>query len=296
LRDGRRPTRSKLTTKELKRLDYCIAEMLKAWDDRFDPADPKFLERYLRGEICIHAHFGGSDESGAEKFCATFYGPQTASAPILRNDLDFALLEYVAAETDRVVDDGIAADDQEKLVLIDVVQVMKDGERMFVRNGAVVRLRPLDDCLRAAGDSLYCSLLDGLFIFRDSSADGEMNPERGRMMPPQNESPRQMVQAGPKVGNNLASPNGEIERRVRWTRNAIDILRKVTVYLFRWGVRIESKELLNKRIEPLDIVVGPLDLRPTPFEWRGDASARLIHDGHSERRSELKRGRNEAAI
>jgi hypothetical protein len=80
LATGRRS--SKLTAEQLNRLDHCISEARKAWDDRFIVSDPKFLERYMRGEICIHAHFDGSGESGAQKFCATFYGPDHALAPV----------------------------------------------------------------------------------------------------------------------------------------------------------------------------------------------------------------------
>jgi hypothetical protein len=258
---------SELTVEQLDRLDHCIAEFNKTWDDGFVSSGSKFIERYLRNELCVHAHFDGPGKSDTEKFCATFYGPDHTTTPILWKDVDFIILDYLATKGNRPADASVARNDQQKFVFVDIVKVMKNGQRVISGTRAMVRLQPLNDCLRASGNSLYCSALNGLCVFRDVLADGEYDLESGRLVPLKHECPDQMVKARAQVADDLANAYTKVERGQGWAVHAIDVFGSVVVHLLPKVATVHVKKGCDKLIKPIDIMIGPLNLRPTPVKW-----------------------------
>ena len=50
--------RSEFSPEEFDRFNRLLSEMAQAWDDRFQLSNPKFLQRYVRGDIWeVHIHF-----------------------------------------------------------------------------------------------------------------------------------------------------------------------------------------------------------------------------------------------
>jgi hypothetical protein len=99
LRTGRRS--SKLSIEQLDRLDHCISEFNKAWDDRFDFSRPELLKRYLRGELCLYVHLRQFSGVGhPEDFCAGFGGPDSMPGPWPGRDLDKSCIGYLSWETE----------------------------------------------------------------------------------------------------------------------------------------------------------------------------------------------------
>ena len=66
---------SEFTLEELDRLNNTVMQQEQAWDNRFEFSAPKFLERYLRGEICLCFQLRGRLDIYREDFCAFLCHP-----------------------------------------------------------------------------------------------------------------------------------------------------------------------------------------------------------------------------
>jgi hypothetical protein len=259
---------SELTVEQLQRLDHCIAEGRKAWNERFDLSDPKFLERYLLGYSCIHAHFVyRAAELDAKNFCATFFSPDFSIAPAFGEQLEFVSLEIMPNDVHGVRNIGKTEDHQEQFMFINVVKSMKDGKRVVDGNRSMVRLQPLDDCLGASGNALYYSPANGIFIFLPRGADGKLNPESGRLMPFQDESPNQMIKPRSQMIDNFSAANCEFRRGIGWTKDTKNMLRSIIITVHPEIVAMTVNKSGDDLIEAIDVMVGPLNLRLTPVEW-----------------------------
>jgi hypothetical protein len=259
-----------LTAEQIQRLDNCILQMRKAWDERFDLRRPEFLKRYLRGDSWVHCHAFWAGEFESQHLCATFGCPNQSIAPAFWEDCEFVLLDHVsvrAIQTESVWNVRETSGNDEQFVFVDIVKVMKDGQRVVTGLHSVVRLRPLDHCLCGTGDALYYSARNGIFVFLPREANGELNFEIRRFASQQNKLPNQVVQTGPEMTKNFSGANREIERRIGWAEHAHDILSSIVVNIRPDIVRVECKKMGGQLVQAVDVLVGPLNLRPTPVEW-----------------------------
>jgi hypothetical protein len=260
-----------LTVEQLDRLDHCIAEMGKAWNDRFHLSRPKILERYLKGEICCHLQFRVHfSELDCQDFCACWVGPQQLIGPLFWNDFSDLSVAHLAAEMDLARSVRGANDDSEKRVFVGNVEVVHDPQRVINGSvspiGVLVRLEPLDNCSSRTGNTLHYSVVTGLFKFLSSQTDGELSLEVGLPVSLKDERPNQMIQTRSKVVNDLANEHGKAQRRDLAVRSK-PALHRVVIDVTNYGISARIDKGGDFAVEVLDILIGPLNLRPTPVEW-----------------------------
>jgi hypothetical protein len=262
---------SELTLEQINRLDDRISQYRKAYDERvFVLTRPEILKRYLRGESCIHAHANGSLKPHSQEFCATIYGPYHSIGPVSWDVLDFFGLRIECcreSQLDRVRDVCVTGDDQQKFVLIDIVKLMKNGERITFRNGCVVRLRPLNDCLCAFGNSLYYSVVNNTFIVGGDETNRILHPEVCGFVPSQYKRPDEMIESGSQMIQDFAGSDCKFQRGIGWSDNAIDMLLSAVFNVSDELVTVGRKEGCTKSAEFTDIMIGPINLGPTTVEW-----------------------------
>jgi hypothetical protein len=75
-----------------------------------------------------------------------------------------------------------------------------------------------------------------------------------------------MVKTRSQMADNFAGPNSEFKRRRRWPEDAINVFSSIVINVLPEVVTVQAKKGDDKRVEPIDIVVGPRDLRPTPIK------------------------------
>jgi hypothetical protein len=166
-----------------------------------------------------------------------------------------------------LIDACSAGYDQQQTMFVGVVEAVENRKRVIFRSPCHIRLSILDNCLRSSGNAVYHSPLTGRFEFLNSSADGKPYSVWGIGSSLESQGPDEMVQAGPKVMDDLTSNNGEFERNRNRTRSGEDVLRKIGIELTNDFVWVLPKESSNFGFERLDVLVGPINLRPTPIEW-----------------------------
>jgi len=267
---------SELSTEQVQRLDHCISEFHKAWDDRFDLKCPEFLKRYIKGEIALHLHvrMHAEVEPNAQDFCAIFCRPDIPG-PTLGDALNEFCIGNLSwrGESERAWSADVDRDDNEQGVLVGIAKVVENHKGMVRRIGTPscsfkIRLTPLNECLRRSGYALYYSPLSGRYEFLLTGADGKLHFEVGRRMPSENKRPNQMIEAGTQMVNNLSGEH----REAQWDRSfraesAKNVLSDLVIHLSRNAVIVGTREGGYFRSEAFDVLVGPLNLRPTPIEW-----------------------------
>ncbi|MGO9698039.1 MAG: hypothetical protein ACLPX7_02110, partial [Xanthobacteraceae bacterium] len=165
------PGASKLTAEQLDRLDHCIVEMGKAWDDRFELLRPKFLERYLRGEVSLHLHMRvRTPELNTKQFCAVLAGPDYMASPRLRDELSELVIGHLPRCKVQLRGErhGAGNHDQQSM-FVGVGEVIEDSQSVVCRFEFPVRLQSFNDCACGWGEALYYSTLNLSFetVFRE---------------------------------------------------------------------------------------------------------------------------------
>jgi hypothetical protein len=262
---------SKLTVEELDRLDRCIAEMHQAGNNRFDFARPELLERYLVAEICFHLQFlVHFSETDCQDFGTVWFGPQKLIGPLLGRKLSDESIGHPSAEIDLAGYVCGADNDRQQSMLVGIVELLNDPQRI-VRDGispicVSIGLKAFDDRQSASGDSIYFPPLSGRYKFLLSEANRKRDIGIGCSMVLKSERPDQMIQTRPQMVDNLSSQNRKSQGNDFGIGNEGALLRlMINVSSYRIGIRLDKGG--NFGFEILDILVGPLNLRPTPVEW-----------------------------
>jgi hypothetical protein len=271
--------RSKLTREQINRLDHCISQMDQAWNDRFVLTSPKFLKRYLRGEVCLHLHLRmGASELNAKQFCAVLASPNHMVGPCFGDEFSELVIGYLSWSDMKPVRDGHgASNDDKQTVFVGNGELIENGERVVSRFGFPVRLQSFDDCARSWGDAVYYSTLHVSFETAFRHANRELVVVRGlstRVV--DNQCMNKVVKAGSQVVNDLPSNHGKCKSRLD-TKGFKDILRSIRVEMSNDAVVVNRKILLEIGIEIVDVLFGPINLRPTSVEWMGGDRAGIVH-------------------
>jgi hypothetical protein len=162
-----------------------------------------------------------------------------------------------------------ADSNREELMLVGIAEVVHDSQRIVPSDIApicvVVRLNPLDDGFGASGHPLYYSGLHGRLEFIRGEANGKLDLEIRRSMACENKRPDEVIQAGAKMVNNLTSQHREAQwnglpTRVKGASLCL-MIEMTNDYIV---VRVDKRSDLS--VEVLDILVGPLNLRPAAVE------------------------------
>lgn len=249
-------------------------KLIERWNNRLRLDDPRFVERYVEGNLLLHLHVVAGPDS--EKLCAVLKRddssiPECCEARShdphspARNR---AVRQWIARGTvdpQRMKHDG-TADDIQGAMLIDSIKVVQPIEGGGLRAlASLVRLQRLDECLGSGGRSLYFSSTAG-FIFVRSLADWEAGIPIPSLPVRQNQLPDNMIKRASEIMDNLADqyakPYGGIfldettDHSVEFSRGTIRI------WLTRESIGIESQKGLDFIVEVTDLLYGPFGLRP----------------------------------
>jgi hypothetical protein len=158
----------------------------------------------------------------------------------------------------------------QQFVLVGNVEVVDDSKGVVEHGTSPVcvsiGLKAFYDSLCGPGDSLYYSAFFSRYKFLLPHTDRELNFEIRMGVPLEDERPNQMIQTGSEMLDNLSSqdrkPQGDglgLGDKDAFLRLMIDVS--------SYDVGIRVKKGGNFGFEILDILVGPLNLRPATVEW-----------------------------
>ncbi len=259
---------SEFTPEEFERLNCRIAELHKAWDDRLELSSPRFVERYLAGEIDVHLRVSvGPLHAVPEHLCALLGRPDVGSNLLrLRKDKS-----YVSC-TSRVDADCVWGAygehrNHQELVFLGDVEVMQDEQRIISGLRIPVRLHSFDYRDALGSDPLYYSILKGRFELVPLFMHGKRDLEAGVLVPAQCESPHQMIETRPELVQDFTDDDAEAQRNgsdavVESLDNKKAVFSLVAkLYSETIEADIRIKEPLKFRGEISDVLVGPFNLR-----------------------------------
>lgn len=258
--------RSEFSAEEFERLNDRIAHLEQSWDNKYDVFRPQLLERYLSGCLSIYLRFRSAVANGQpDYFDALFGGPPEFCSLSWRQDngdITAARINFEAR-----VGNEPACHDQ-KSVLVSVAEVMEPEQERLARFLLPIRLDRINDPSRFAGDATYHSLFFGSFKTLPRLADGEPNSFWGIGMPRAGQCPDQVIKAGSKLMDHLSDDDGKTERVDDSTviERRYRILASLTIELRNHSIRVivGANESVEFGAKIIDVLVGPLNLRPTP--------------------------------
>ncbi len=146
-------------------------------------------------------------------------------------------------------------------MLIGIIEVLEHPKGMLVcGSSSMVRLHPLDDCMRVGGKALYHGTRSG-FVSLGSLKDGKLILSRGLLLIKNNELTNQMVKGRPQLICDFTCKQEQLEGWVREAtthRNESNYSRfEVTLYPNGVGVRFKGNNISHELIEVLH---GPFNL------------------------------------
>ena len=227
-----------------------------------DPLGFFKFDRYREGKSSLHLHVWISEEPG--NFCAIF------KRAISDGNID----DTAIASTD-TIDQGHAR--YIKLpMLVPVGELIENGQRIgvpsTVETRLVVRLQPLDNCLRAFRNSyetFRALSLVNTGIGEDGELDFPSNLLDGRTA---SQVEGDVIQGTPEVVQGITNDQSEMFRRSVFESGLDDKLVGVRFYLGVQSIRLRLEELANVAFERLDVLLCPTKLELCGVEddenWR----------------------------
>jgi hypothetical protein len=235
--------------------------MREAWDDRFQIIRPDFLQRYIEGAFDVHAHIRiHAIDLEAVELCAVFGQPYAGDD--LRRRLDSEISGHPNLSWEAKHD----VDDRGQPVLIGVVELVQDEQRVVSRLSAPVRLHLLDDCLRPGGEALYYSVLHSLFVTSGNLTNRESDlVPRGSAMAMTGQRPDEVIKTRAQLIQHLSCHDPERMGRGIGAiiENGYDIFERLRIAVSYSSVAatLAIKESWQLRCDVTDVLVCPLNLR-----------------------------------
>ncbi|MBS1714154.1 MAG: hypothetical protein JST30_07430 [Armatimonadetes bacterium] len=239
--------------------------------DWFTVRDPKFAERYLKGELHILVHFGfGSVEV---QYVADFQRAHSVGGVddhlekrnlnvLESGESPHVLLGHGSQGRSDVHGVKGRPDDAKFAVLVDTVQLMEPPYGIVP---SLVRLDRVDDIKGQWGDLVYYGLLSGLFVRIQGLADRERTPfELDRVAGRVNvgQVPDKVVKGAPGVVDSVAGQQGNVLIDGGDLRHYILGLSRLRISLDATRVRLGFKERIDDSFKLYDVLLGPSDFVP----------------------------------
>lgn len=220
------------------RLDCEIAKIRDHFHN--GPLSPlrDFIKAYRDSELGVHAHFNVG-ESAKRGYCVTAFAVDAEKRPPEEHSRPPSLMRQ----------NGIASEQQS--VLVDDVQLMEDVERVVLAK-SVIRLQFLDQCLAPFDYAIYSSARFARIITGNGN-DRKLILFSGLIAGFQNQLFNQVVEARSQLMDDLSASNADIDAVLSNLAAGIILMRDDICF---------ALERLDKRIEILDLLVGPLNLDP----------------------------------
>lgn len=227
---------------------------------------------WVEGEASYHLHvrIGGiTDELISHEFCALYQRERPDGGD---DALDENCVGVPAEERVWVIDFRERHMDQEALVLVEVDELVENGERTSFEVPSVVRLRLADDCPR---QPLRLQPLKGTLpglCWRDNgTAPISFRKAHRELGMPSWVVPTfpdklidGVIESGPQVGERV--PAKEQGRRWRWLRqwfDHCDVPFPFAIYTKGASLGVRIKPDMKGRVERIQVFVGAPELRPS---------------------------------
>lgn len=215
--------------------------------DRLTLRNPKFVERYLKGEMQILILYILSRKHGEHVACFERFPSVVAGGDVM------GMLRANAAKehTDR---------DQES-VLVDIVESVESPKGVIP---SLVRCASVDTFFGRLRHTLYFSLRAGFVtrgIVEDREAGVPKNPLIPRPVQP-SELESQMIQCSPEIGEGIPGDDGNQRRNRSCAGEPIDHeIRSLRVRLSSNEIWVRVEECAKGDIKIVDMLFGPFDFR-----------------------------------
>jgi hypothetical protein len=237
-------------------------------------------ERYMAGEVELHAFFQWRRRGVTQQYCAIFYRAVHAG--------DFEAFDDVG-DADRQHADTLClsegARNSQFAVLIDTVQLVDDPQRVPSEAAAtLVRLKVCDgstgrwidptevipmSALESCGAGARSATPVDIAKDRERRLFGPLQRKfrtlirRGIML--EGKRVHEMIEGGPKVMNNVPNQEGDLTRQWLLEPNACDAAVALGIRLIEDGVRVASEPNSNYPLKSLKVVARPAELwKATP--------------------------------
>jgi len=261
---------SKATIESVERGLRVIAELNKRWEDRFSFDRPDLLKRYLDGRIHFYLKFRAwsSPQGNPVDFYTVLYSPRIFDCPGNRwGELDpKSRVGMVASvDMDGVAQNKVVGNDREDPVFVCDVEIVNYLQERIGRIRSPVWLQSFNKRPSRMSDSLYYSLLHGLFEFYAAPLHWEVDLFGVRQPVFASKGPDNVIEARSEMVNNFASDDGNAQghRRPNEFEN-ISTTFRLTLADNRVDATVQNGG--NFTIEILDLLFGPLNLGPAPVE------------------------------
>lgn len=246
-----------------------VSETLQRVDNQFALNNPRFVERYAKGELKVVLHV--RVRNGKEYF-AYFQGKTGVSGVSRLNNHSRQIgggegvrvareensCDLLPLTRQHVVMRDRACSRKQKAMLVDVVKVMETPE---INIPSIVWFEPVDDGLCSCMDSLYYSSSLGRSIFLRTIANGKSGDtiNRGTTVS-QDKLSNQMVEGTSKVLNGVSGKSRNGQRNVSSAvKCPFDPIR-ITIVMDRNLVGVAIEKSVDSRVEVLDVLLGPIGL------------------------------------
>lgn len=208
--------------------------------------DPRFLDRYIKGEVHVTALFrcGGYPQ----EFAALFNSGAIGKAGGLHG---FPLNRAEGRERE--------CHSEKCAMLVNVVQPLKTPQSIVA---SLVWLDLADNIHRFLPHAMYFSIKRSFLICGDRRiiGDWERRCFGGSVLLGQNEFPCEIVERAPQVLENISSNECDIVRNRLVPFDVIDSVSRLHIGLSSDAVGTRVDEAPNDGLEIVDVLIGPLDL------------------------------------
>jgi hypothetical protein len=244
---------------------YELEHFVERFNQRLTLDNLRLVERYLKFELHILLEFkvSGFDiefVAHFQRFCGA-----TKASPAYQSHQSSRVGHGIVDCHSGIVIDSHGPElvprsrSEQQAVFVDVIQLVEMPKRVVPTS---VWFESIDTFNRIWPRTLYFSSELGRHVFRGAVCDGEPDVAarslRGDAL--SNQLVNQVIESGPKVLEYIASNDGDGRRDLLNSRNVIDMLSRLRIYLLSNSIGLESVKAVEREIEIADVLFGPFDL------------------------------------
>jgi hypothetical protein len=222
-------------------------ELMERWDNRLTLENLNILEKYHQGRLRVALHLNVA----GHLYYACFSTRTTASSKL--GDLCLPTNAYLGNDQSRADKHG-----QKPMMFIDNVQVVESIQGVIPSSVWLYDISDESDNVRR--DSLYCSVLNGLYTFLPCFSKWETGLPGGSATAQTDKLVRDVIESGTQIMDDvthaLGNPFGYLIEHLKHQRRfpCLRVLLDVDT------VKVSLRECGKHVIELVDKLIGPFDL------------------------------------
>jgi len=246
-----------------------ISHTMQRFNQRLTLANPRFVERYLSGELHLLVYLTGRRD---EQYIAHFERLSTGGPPTEASGArsDFRWQHAHAVEVRKGIDaHKCHASSDQQTVLVDNVKFIETPENVIT---SLVRFGKPDSVLRGLAHQLYFSARMG-FVFLGSLINRKRNVSIRLVTGGNHKLVSEMVKRRAQVEEDLARNEGECARNCLGLSDHIMDCSALRIALGVEEVWVGFNEGCHGELQVADVLIGPFNLQP---DW-----SESVHGGES---------------